>query len=178
MLRLRGEPCQQQSKERDEFHEGLQSSQDDQCFGLTLRSSVSVYEQPQPPGRTAIPKAKLFLHVDRAALHHKHRALEQGYVLEGVAVHGNNIGELALVYCPDPVRPAEQICGVYRSGLDCLDGSHSLLNVNGELMSIEPVRINSGISPESHLHSRLKSVPQVLAACRSDRLHLLGVHCR
>jgi len=57
------------------------------------------------------PSPRLLLLVDDAILHHEGDARHLGDVLDRVAVHSHQIGELAWLKAADAVVPAEQIGG-------------------------------------------------------------------
>src|ERR1051326_8136463 len=83
---------------------------------------------------------KLLLLIDYATLHYEDWGLQKGDVLSRISIYGDNIGILALLQCANAVGPAQQIGSIHGGGLNCLDGSHSHLYIDSELVCIEAMR--------------------------------------
>ena len=103
-------------------------------------------------------KSLNYLLVNRAALHHEHRVLQQGNVFERVAIHGDDVGKIALLQRANAVSPAKQISGIDGGGLDGLKRRHSNLYIHGEFMRVQAMRINRGIGAEGDFYARVKCV--------------------
>src|SRR4051794_12545952 len=101
------------------------------------------------------------------ALDHCINMLEQSDIAKRVAVHGDHVAVASRLDHADVVAP-QSLGGARSGGADRLDRRHAPLHHLGELPAVLPVRIDSGVGAEDHLHPRADCPAESLALLAAD----------
>src|ERR671912_193220 len=128
---------------------------------LTRSSSGMAPERtPRSPaqhGRRTVSVA----HDLDAALDHRCRSLEHGYVLQRIALDGHDVAEAADRNRSDIVA-TQCVGGVAGRGLDRLQRGHSVLDHRPELPSDLAVRHHARVASEHHADTGSMSLPEIV----------------
>src|SRR5262249_2657974 len=89
--------------------------------------------------------------VNMSAFHHKIDLLQQFYIRNRVSLDRDDVGIASGLDAPYRVGAPDQVGGVPGRRENRFDGRHSSFNHVLKLFGVLPVRIDSGIGPESDL---------------------------
>src|SRR6201999_1176925 len=98
-----------------------------------------------------------------AFLHHEAHLLELADVADWIAANGNDISGFAGADRSENLRVADEIGSIDGRRLNRLHGRHAILDHEGELTRIDPVRADARVRAEGDFHARANRLGEIFA---------------